>query len=162
MIIIEGLDATGKSSLAERISKITTWPIQKSEGPEQYPGEILDRCDRYRILPDEYIFDRHPVISQQVYGHFAKKTPIAPQYLVMLQTRAPLVIYSSAENKGQHKIKEYDTPEHIKMIEEKRDAMETMYLQLLRQHFPGFIVYKWQFMDAIVDAAVNYATGSRR
>lgn len=156
MIIIEGLDATGKSVLADRISLLTTWPIQKSEGPEQYPGEILDRCDRYRTYPDEYIFDRHPVISQQVYGHFSNKTPIAPHYQVMLQARAPLVIYSSGDNHGEHHVKDYDTPDHIKMITDKRSEMEKMYLQILRDHFPGFIVYRWQFMNTIVDAAMRH------
>lgn len=157
MIIVEGLDATGKSTLVERLSLVTTWPVQKSEGPEQYPGEILDRCDRYRTYPDEYIFDRHPVISQQIYGHFAKKTPIPPHYQLLLQARCPLVIYASAENKGEHLAKDYDTPEHLEMIKNKRDDMERMYLKLLSAHFPGFMVYKWQFMDTMVNSAAKHA-----
>lgn len=161
-IVIEGLDATGKSFLAERISLVTSWRVQKSEGPEKYPGEIIDRCERYRQMPHNTIFDRYPVISQSVYGKIANKTPIPPHYIELLKVKRPLIIYSSSQNRGTHEIKQHDTEEHLDMVFKNRELLEKEYIRFMNEHFnPGYIFYHWAHIDSIVKYAVGYTRGER-
>lgn len=156
MIIIEGLDATGKSTLAAAIHNLTGWPIQTSEGPEKKPGEIIDRCHRYLKLPDFTIFDRHPIISQSIYGPVAQKTLIPPYLVNELKMRNPLLIEASPENMMHHVPKEYDSPAHIEMIEQKRSVLAHLYAQFFRHHFPSRLVYKLEFLESIANAALSF------
>lgn len=73
MIIFEGLDATGKSTLAKYVAqrvhelRLMYLAVQGSEGPAKSIDEIHDRITRYRGLRAT-MFDRHPVISQGIYS----------------------------------------------------------------------------------------------
>jgi hypothetical protein len=151
MIIIEGLDATGKSTLADSLSEKLHWPIISSEGPEKYPGEIIKRCYKYSRFHPNVIYDRHPIISQSVYSKFSKTTRLPPNFISYLREQKPIIIYSSAENKGAHVVKRYDTKEHLAMIAEKRLGLEEEYLKLLDEHFPYYMVYKFGDLDYIVN-----------
>lgn len=158
MIIVEGMDATGKSTLIEKIQVATGWPVYKSGGPEKYPGEILDRCVVFKDLPEQVICDRHPVISQQVYSKINGTTPITPMYIEMLKVRRPLVIYASGTNRGEHQIKEGEDLEYVKKVDANREIVEKEYLRVMRDCFdPHYIIYQWMFQDAVVKYAVNYA-----
>lgn len=160
MIIIEGLDATGKSTLCEAIHKETNWPVQVSEGPEKHPGEIIDRCLRYMLLPHHTIFDRHPIISQSIYGPLSGKSTIPPGILQELKRRDPLIIEASSSNKFEHTIKAHDTPEHLDLIIKKREQIKLSYKEFLGEHFPRRLIYRLQFLETITQAAIAYAKRS--
>lgn len=156
MIIIEGLDATGKSTLAARISELLGWPIQSSEGPEKYPGEIVRRSEQYLNLPNHTIFDRHPLISQFVYGSLANKT-LPPMYLLQeLKRRNPYIIEAHPGNHGDHIVKAHDNPEHLDMITKKRNTLHRLYQEFFRLHFPLRYVYTFDRLEETAQSATSY------
>lgn len=156
MIIIEGLDATGKSVLAYHISRLTGWAVQRSEGPEKYPGEITKRIERYLAMSDNTIFDRHPLISQFIYGALSNKT-LPPQYLLQeLKRRDPYIIQSHPDNRGEHILKQYDTPEHLKLIK-RRQELKHLYEKFFSIHFPLRYTYTFQTAEIAAKAAAAYA-----
>lgn len=134
-IILEGPDASGKTTLANVIRKHHPDLFYKpTEGPERYPGEILTRCDRYEQL-DNCLFDRHPVISQSIYGkHRPEMTKIPQEYKDRLYGRNDLIIYCASEPVGEHKTKGYDTKAHLKMIEDNDKEIRDDYKLWAVQH----------------------------
>lgn len=154
-IVIEGLDATGKSTLAQRIHILTGWPIQRSEGPEKFPGEIISRGERYLTLPDNTIFDRHPLISQFIYGTLSHKTLPPPYLLQELKRRQPYIIEASEDNLGIHDIKEHDTPEHLQLIQRRTDLLN-LYQQFFNLHFPIRYTYTFDKMEKAAQAALAH------
>lgn len=67
LIVIEGPDNAGKSTLADYLSQRLNIPIRHSGGPSKYPGEIYRRIDQFHYDDNLYICDRHPCISQNIY-----------------------------------------------------------------------------------------------
>lgn len=65
-IVVEGMDNTGKTSLIEVLSKEFMLPVIHSPGPvtRNEMNEWLRKVGRM----DEVICDRHPVISEAIYG----------------------------------------------------------------------------------------------
>lgn len=155
MIIIEGLDATGKSTLAHRIHVLTGAPIQPSQGPEKYPGEIIKRIEHYFTLPDNTIYDRHPLISQFIYGQLSNKTLPPPYLLQELKRRNPYVIEALPQNLGTHQLKEHDTPEHLAIVAQ-RDKLQHLYEGFLSFHFPLRHSYTFDTMEEAAQAAASY------
>lgn len=157
MLILEGLDATGKSYLAKKLSDHTGWPVHPSEGPEKYPGEAIIRMKLYLALPYKTIFDRHPIISQSIYGPLSNGNSAPPYLLQELKRIRPFIIEASPENKGKHIIKEHDTPQHLKMIKEKREVLKKAYREFLDEHFPTRTVYTFNNTEEVINKSVSYA-----
>lgn len=67
LIVIEGPDNAGKSTLAAFISEQLNIPIRHSGGPSKYPGEIYERIDAFYHDDAPYVCDRHPCVSQNLY-----------------------------------------------------------------------------------------------
>jgi predicted HAD superfamily Cof-like phosphohydrolase len=66
-IIIEGMDATGKSTLAQSIAHHLNLHIKESEGPPSSPHELAHRIERYSQMVDT-LFVRHPCVSHNIYN----------------------------------------------------------------------------------------------
>lgn len=92
-ILIEGVDGSGKSTLAQALSDATGLEIQPSEGPEKHPGEINERVERYLEYGMDTIFDRHPVVSQAIYGQFSAGTHVLGKHVQAFYKTQPLIIY---------------------------------------------------------------------
>jgi hypothetical protein len=69
VIVIEGMDNSGKSTLAESMADYMELLVQESEGPPLSDEEINARVDRYEHMEGR-LFVRHPVISNAIYGLF--------------------------------------------------------------------------------------------
>lgn len=67
IIILEGPDNTGKTTLGRLLCNSTGIPFKESEGREKYMGEMSERISRW-LTYDNMILDRHPVISQEIYA----------------------------------------------------------------------------------------------
>lgn len=71
MIIIEGMDNTGKSTLAKKLSLKFNLKIIKSSGPPEDKESWIKKI-HYSIDQSKkginFIYDRHPLISEYVYG----------------------------------------------------------------------------------------------
>ena len=118
-VILEGPDGSGKSTLAHMIAQHVPLTYTPGRGPEQYKGEIVERARRY-LRMDNCLFDRHPATSQPIYGRFREGATMIPQdVLDEFYAKKPLIIFCDS-NRGLdqgHELKEYDTPEHVAMVE---------------------------------------------
>lgn len=123
MIVIEGLDATGKSTLANIIASEYNLNIQESEGPPQSQEEFLQRIERYFILT-QTIFVRHPLVSNPIYdiGRAPEKVITIPAYYFNAFYSLPsMFIYCErVSTLVGHQVKDHDTPEHLAMISDPK------------------------------------------
>lgn len=77
MIVLEGPNGCGKSTLARRLQRETDWPIIKFPTP-QSAIEAVRNLDVLSTMGDRIIADRHPMISDNVYCPimFPNESPI--------------------------------------------------------------------------------------
>lgn len=132
MVVLEGPDGGGKSTLAEFICNALQYDHMRSEGPEQYHGEINDRILRYERdyhHRKNVIFDRHPCVSQVAYGLVHSQRPPMPQLVSRFYDRKPLLIYCRPDPaKVTHTASNaWDTPEYMKSIDEKFEKLMDWY-----------------------------------
>lgn len=125
-IVLEGPDASGKSTLAAYLANHLQRTIIPSEGPEKHPGEINERVRRYQIHKG-VIFDRHPCVSQPIYGLLAENTPIDQELLDEFYSSSPILIYCSGGSFDKHEATEHDTADHLKAVEENYDRLARLY-----------------------------------
>lgn len=120
-IILEGIDASGKSTLANHLANALGYEVQGSEGPEKEAGEILTRIMKYDRLMSKgnIIFDRHPAFSHPIYSQGNTwMTRIPPAIIEDLLTRPILIVYCRPMAAGfdNHVAGEGEDPEHVKKV----------------------------------------------
>lgn len=129
MIVIEGMDNSGKSTLAIAIAESLGLGIQESEGPPKSAEEINLRVDRYEKMKD-FIFVRHPVISNSIYGQVRPEgNPITPGRSMIFYEANPILIYCDAGMRGldAHVTKAHDTEKHLRDIEQNYGTLLKLY-----------------------------------
>src|SRR5678816_3700544 len=95
------MDNSGKSTLVAFLASALKCPIQASEGPPKYEGEMETRLARYAELPHDTIFDRHPIVSQSLYGSMRGKVGFNVEtWWAWLDGRKPFIIYCDPQNRG--------------------------------------------------------------
>lgn len=115
-IVLEGPDNSGKSTLARFLSDTLNLPVQASEGPEKFPGEINQRVSGYLQLP-RTIFDRHPCVSQEIYRHYNGTTSINQANLNYFYNSCPIFIYcDTSRDLKTHVVKDHDSKEHLELL----------------------------------------------
>jgi hypothetical protein len=129
-IVIEGVDASGKSMLARFLSRKLARPLVLSEGPEKFPGEINDRISRIFGYQD-VVFDRHPCVSHGVYHRFAPNMVDADHDLIVqFFDSRPLFIWCrgpKALTDDNHQLKAHDTAEHLNQITKNHEEITAIY-----------------------------------
>jgi len=144
LIVIEGCDNSGKSTLARLISSLLpSWQVQVSEGPPKYEGEMDKRVMRYLSYTNNVIYDRHPCVSQPIYGKMRTHCdPIRKDLIDTFYAMKPLFIYCDARNglAGHVERTEVDTPVHVAAITENFEKLVSHYRQWAIDH--AFIVYR--------------------
>lgn len=136
MIIIEGHDNSGKSTLAVALADYLGYTVQESEGPPRSAEEINQRCVGYlerAFRRDPVIWVRHPVISNAIYGSFREEgDPILPEIraeFYRINNRVLIYCDPLGRGLGDHVVKKHDTPEHLKMLELKHTLILDAYRQ---------------------------------
>jgi len=120
MLIIEGPDASGKSTLARWLAPLGL-TIQESEGPPQSEQEIVSRIQRYDRLPRTTLFVRHPCVSNPIYD-IGRSNPVKiPQHVIeeFYATDHFFIYchpYSTVHLNENHVVKDTDTPEHELLV----------------------------------------------
>jgi len=99
MIIVEGMDNTGKTTLVRKLTSMLPLKKYKSPGPDIGEAEQIEWVRDRLEDPDEWvIFDRFPLISEPIYGGHIRgyhnfEDP-SKQYLYdMFKDKNPLIIY---------------------------------------------------------------------
>jgi hypothetical protein len=145
VLVVEGLDNSGKSTLIRAIhAELPAWQVQGSEGPPKHAGESDERVIRYLAHDVQTIYDRHPCVSQPIYGQMrTHRDPIAPDLIAQFYAATPFFIYCDGGERGmKHHIfnPETDTPEHLAQVKENYDALLTCYRMWAGEH--AFLSYR--------------------
>lgn len=129
-IVLEGADATGKSTLASYLSKHLHRPIIESDGPPKSKDELNERIERFLAL-DGHICCRHPVVSQMIYGPLRpdkQDERVTIEQIDHFYKSTPLIIYcATPPYLPAHNVKERDTPEHLDTIRRNARYIRDMY-----------------------------------
>ncbi len=154
-IVIEGPDNTGKSTLAQALANAMHLGVIGSEGPEKYPGEINERIQRYSARMDLTIFDRHPAVSEPIYGLLRGQLNVDSALLAGFYAQPHLFIYChSQRGLGEHQVKGYDTPEHLQLLSTRHDHICHLYSLWALSH--AHLVYRiGDDMTAVVAAVIG-------
>jgi predicted HAD superfamily Cof-like phosphohydrolase len=143
MIVIEGPDASGKSTLAQYLADALDAPIKPGEGPPKFPGELCQRVKRYRELPPNTIFDRHPVVSEEVYCYALRRSlDLSLEAMQAFYSQHPILIYCDPllTTLTHHVAKDHDTPEHLLALSENYERLVTAYRNWAFSH--AHIIYR--------------------
>ncbi len=136
-IILEGPDSTGKSTLARIIAQHVPFKIKGGEGPSKSTDEIRERATRY-LRMDNTVFDRHPCVSEPIYGSFREPPTFLPKPVIdfFYQSR-PFFIYCHGTAPGEHQLKNYDTEEHVGMLDINDMNIRDAYRKWAFVHVPA-------------------------
>jgi hypothetical protein len=139
-VVIEGPDATGKSTLVSYLTKETNLRVQASEGPEKYYGEMVERVKGYFDFP-RMIFDRHPCVSQPIYAPFRNGERLPAEVIAKFYSMEPLFIYCRPNgSERSHVVKGHDTAHHLAMMEKYHDEIDEQYDRWALRH--ATIIYR--------------------
>lgn len=157
MIVIEGMDNSGKSTLAEAMASYMDLLVQESEGPPKSDEEINERVDRYELLTDR-IFVRHPCISNAIYGQVrAEGDPVTIGRRMLFYERGHTLIYCDAGNRGleAHVQKAHDSEKHLKDIEDNYNRLLELYRLWAAEH-AHFVYRIGDDMDQLIATVYFY------
>jgi hypothetical protein len=172
LIVVEGPDNSGKSTLAERIANRFGIPIYESEGPPT-PTETIDqRIARYAARDAKErlpcVYARHPVVSQPIYSYIKgnRGDLVDPRLINDFYANNPILIYCDPLERGLggHKVKEHDSPEFIADLNSKHLSVREAYRRWAAVH--AKIV--WRIGDdeeqlmQLVSTALHYAGRNAR
>lgn len=137
-IIVEGTDGAGKSTLVQHLVRVYRLPTQHSEGPPHYPGEMDDRVERYFSYKEPHIFDRHPCISQPIYGTLREthQDDIHPDLLAKFYSQPNIFIYCEPIKPFHetHVAKPYEDFRHVAAVAMNYDKLLVLYQQWALTH----------------------------
>ena len=158
-IIVEGLDASGKSTLVGKLSEIFDLPIHVAGGPPGGDDAAL-KCvsDQYAAAIDGVILDRATVISRQCYEDISAKHRKQLNVSLAYLLKRAVVIYCSPATFGEHVLKDRDSLEHLEHIEKNAVAIADRYERLMR--FIPHITY--DFNSTPIDDLVEEIMEIRR
>lgn len=127
-IIIEGPDGGGKSTLAAFIAKALEWKIIASIGPTKSVEEFRQRTAGI-LRHDKIVFDRHPLVSECIYGSIRGSVMIDPDaedYFYECGVNV-IVYYRHSHPLTNHRLKAHDKPDHIAMVQENHERICALY-----------------------------------
>ena len=157
MVIIEGIDNSGKSTLVTFLAERIPVQVQRGEGPERKGENINDRIRRYLNYKGSFIFDRHPVISQPIYSCInANATEVSDKNTQTFYNRRPLLIYCDPGQRklDQHQIREgIDLPEFLAGLDLNYEVMLMKYREWAIQH--ANIIYRIGDDITLIEDAVR-------
>jgi len=126
IVIVEGPDNAGKTTLINHMASTLGLNYVPGEGPAKSSEEINERVKRYAKI-DNAIFDRHPCISQAIYNKFRINAPVVMPHLVReFYAREKLIIFCVGKpNIEGHVVKPHD---------ERVDAAGTRHADLVNEN----------------------------
>lgn len=157
-IIVEGPDGSGKSTLIDLLQDLTMWPVYLGEGPEKYPGEILERLARYQNHEQNphIIYDRHPAVSHLVYSRFTPVLHVPHDHpsIIRFYRGNNIFVYCAPPKVIRHQVKDRDTPEHLDAITKKQTDIHQVYEQWALRH--AHIIHRmWENTDQTLRSIIG-------
>lgn len=144
MLIFEGPDNSGKSTISAYLSYELGIPLHHFGKPpkniKELEGRIAFMFDNY----DKYIFDRVPLISEQVYSILRSKNLMSmvdepSWHYRRLRSLDPLIIYCRPSNATliniEHQRKKYDSETHLREVEKNKLGLIERYDQVMSSEY---------------------------
>jgi hypothetical protein len=175
MIVLEGPDNCGKTTLARQISDMVNIPISHSGGPVKSKEEMHTRMGNLLSMTDLKIMDRIPCISEQIYGPIIRKNNPFEETTYLkdfLTTKHPLIIYCDIPEvilfSAPHKGKSHEDQEHISAVATNLSAIKIAYANFfytLASTFPNtmYAIVRWDWtsrdlnhLDLLIDLVKSY------
>lgn len=164
MIIIEGPDNSGKSTLAKHLSTKFNLPIIHSGGPAKSKDEIFLRTvDFFDDHLNLCIRDRFPCISEPIYTMLREGEPhfsgeILAVFLKSLIQYNPLIILCMPPKEKAlqgHQMGLFDTPEHYEAVNKNAEALYDSYIKFFMEHEElPFITYDYTQAHQLPDIEI--------
>jgi hypothetical protein len=134
-LVLEGPDYAGKTTLGQRLSYLTGMPLISGDGPPRSAGEFTGRVCRYLAMTG-VIFDRHPLISDPIYGPIIRRhTYVTSEMVKQFRGTRPFIIYvqpETTELSPNHKCKEdHETEEHVAGVQAHHRAICKKYAEVM-------------------------------
>ncbi len=158
MIVVEGFDCSGKTTLVGKIGDWTGYPAAHSGGPPKgmpHTRRCLARCLRRFSMP--VIQDRVTQISESVYGMIARPDMAAlalsrigdlrmAQVVVYCRPKTPVIL----ERLKEHQLKGDDTPDHVAYVVQNAATMIAIYdtVMCMVSHHTDVFIYDYTRSDA--------------
>jgi hypothetical protein len=145
-IILEGMDNTGKSTLAKKLSQLLAMPVFTA-GPPPRHEEHAQLCvqEQHKMLSHGCILDRVTCISDPIYQEDRYKSLYGDGRDFILSEGIP-VVYCRPPTRtivdfSAHEEKSYDTDEHLEKLAKNRH----LYVDRYDKFFLNFphILYDW-------------------
>lgn len=117
-IILEGPDGSGKSTLAKKLAHELVMKVQHSGGPAKGPHDMELRLRRFAKM-DYTVFDRHPCISEPIYGSYRQRLlDVNQQQIEHFYSQGHLIIYcdGTSQTRTNHVTKGHETGEHQELL----------------------------------------------
>lgn len=143
MIIIEGPDNAGKTTLCEKLSKRLNVPIEHSGGPGKSKQEMQHRINEMFVRRNyACIRDRIPIISDYIYSKSMGRESLfddnnISQYLSDLLCKHPVIIFCWPGERhlfeSSHEMSKHADEEHHINVEAKKVTIANMYQSVMRR-----------------------------
>lgn len=141
MIILEGPDGAGKTQLAQRMSHELGIPLApkfvKSDGEGSGTNDLFGEAYRDVVtMPDKapMIYDRHPLISEYVYGPIVRGvlppdfvTPTAHATLRLFAEQVHVIWCLPSLQTVYDNVADIDSAEQMEGVHKNIDAIYSMY-----------------------------------
>jgi hypothetical protein len=150
MIVVEGYDCTGKSTLVEKLKRLTGFVVTHSGGPPQDLNHVrrcLARCASRMTHP--IVQDRVTHVSESVYGMLERHSMAALALSRLDDLRfCRLLVYcrpatlTIMDRLAVHERKEHDTDEHIRNVLRHAETLIAVYdtvICMARQYVDVFV-----------------------
>ena len=176
MIILEGPDGTGKSTLAELLGKRYDAPVHKIGSTPGSPQAIVEYCETCDVRASQFVIqDRITPVSEAVYAKVLNR-PIVPSSVLDFWTRLifrqpgkPVFVYCRVDDLTQVTHHENpddpnDTPEYLDLVTRNMRAVRDEYdAFFLRHTYPTnpFIVYDYTTtpLEALYEQLSDHVSG---
>ena len=138
-IVLEGPDGSGKSVLAQYLGSRLKRPVVASVGPPKSQEDIQQRC-REALNKDGVVFDRHPVISEAIYGKHRHTRWLTDELITQFVNQRNFIIICVPSQGGldYHRTKPHDSDQHLQMLVDHYDQISESYSRL-----PRNLTYSW-------------------
>ena len=144
-IVIEGFDGTGKSTLAEMLSKELNYGILKFDGIPKTIDEFTQRMRlSAKLLKEPLIQDRNPLVSEAVYGVLREDGPFIPfESAKYAWTHLnPFTIYCDITVHQKHEINTTENVTYFNKVNDSKQLLIDRYNQFFSK-----ITFYWHSVE---------------